>query len=93
MSTSNFKDTSLFGDKLSFSDIEQGELNDCYFLSGCAAYAKHKYRLEYNILTDEINKAGLFAMNGYVRGIPSTFVVDDYIPFNVFSSATTPVFA
>ena len=32
-------------------------------------------------LTEELNAAGLYALQMYVMGIPVTVVVDDFLPF------------
>ena len=46
------------------------------------------------ILSDFINVAGIFVINGYVRGIPRTLYVDDSIPFKKYDSGNElPIFA
>ena len=38
-------------------------------------------RLAYNFLTKTYNAAGIFAVQLWVRGIPTVITVDDYAPF------------
>lgn len=63
------------------NDIYQGGLGDCYFLAAISAIGTNKNRLDYTMLTENINDAGVFAMKVYVKGVPTVVVVDDYIPF------------
>ena len=95
MSTDWLKNQSIFGStNISNNDIDQGFLGDCYFLSGCSAVAEHPRRFNQIILTDFINNAGIFVINGYIRGIPQTIYIDDYIPFRVYDSGNEkPIFA
>jgi calpain-15 len=94
MSTTFLKNVSIFGTSIKTTDVDQGELGDCYFLSACSSLAEKPERFTQSILTDNVNSAGLFAMNAYVRGIPSTMISDDYIPFNIWSSSSAaPVFS
>ena len=49
-------------------------------MAASAAVAEVDSRLESAFVTKEVNSAGLYAFNVYVRGIPSIVVVDDYVP-------------
>jgi calpain-15 len=93
MSDKSLTNTVILGNNMDVTDIDQGQLGDCYFLSACSAIAEKPERFVQAILTDSINSAGLFAMHAYVRGIAGTMVIDDYIPFDVYSwGAASPVF-
>jgi hypothetical protein len=39
-------------------------------------------RLESTFKTKTINSAGIFAAEVYIKGIPTTVVVDDRLPYN-----------
>jgi hypothetical protein len=93
MSDKNLVNTVILGDNVDVTDIDQGALGDCYFLSACSAVAEKPERFVQAILTDSINPAGLFAMHAYVRGVPGLMVIDDYLPFQVYSwGAAYPLF-
>ena len=47
------------------TDIKQGEIANCYFVSAISAMAGNDERVKTAILTDEINDSGVFAMNVY----------------------------
>lgn len=64
------------------NDIEQGALGDCYFLSALSAIGEWPSRLNKLFLTNTTNSAGVFATQIYIRGIPNTVVIDDYLPFS-----------
>lgn len=55
---------------VNYNDIDQGGLGDCYYLSGLASLAENDYRLKNAMLTQTINKAGAFATQIYIKGIP-----------------------
>jgi calpain-15 len=65
-----------------YDDIDQGGLGDCYYLSALSSLAENPYRLKNALLTHSTNKAGAFATQIYVKGIPQVVVIDDYLPFN-----------
>ena len=64
------KPLSITGKAPTINDINQGQVGDCYFVSSLSAFAVKPYRLENAILTKTVNKAGLFAMQVYVKGVP-----------------------
>lgn len=63
-------------------DVNQGSLGDCYLLSGLASVAENDDRFNKLIVNEQINNAGLYAFNFYVRGIPKVIVVDDAVPYD-----------
>ena len=84
--TAMIKDATLWPttggiDNISYDDINQGQLNDCYFLSSCAVVAPRTTAMHSIFQTPAFNAAGLFALKAYVRGKPYTVVIDDYLPF------------
>jgi calpain len=50
-------------------------------LASCVSFSEYEKEFKKIWLTKEVNTAGLFALEAYVRGIKSIIVVDDYIPF------------
>lgn len=82
MSTSGMSKISVVGTDVDYNDINQGYLGDCYFLSAAAAVAEYDYRLLNAIYTPNVNKAGLFALQVYIKGIPQVVAIDDYIGFS-----------
>ncbi|CDW81319.1 calpain family cysteine protease containing protein [Stylonychia lemnae] len=70
----------LFGTSDFLGDIDQGGLGDCYLLAGVSAVGELNSRFEKAFVNPEINWAGLYAFNVYIRGIPHVLVVDDAIP-------------
>ena len=67
----------LFGD-IGPSQIRQGMLGDCYFLSAVSAMAEFPDRIRNIFITQEINAAGCYALNVYASGHLLTLVLDDY---------------
>ena len=74
---------SLFGPNNNpiIKDIHQGALGDCYYLSSISAVAEWPDRIKAAFLTQTYNNAGIFALKVYVRGKPTTVVIDDFLPF------------
>ena len=64
--------SSLFGTSLApnYNNIHQGALGDCYYLCSVSAVAETPDRIKKIFLTQTYNKAGIFALTVYVRGIP-----------------------
>ncbi|CDW82699.1 calpain family cysteine protease containing protein [Stylonychia lemnae] len=81
----------LFGSADYLSDIAQGALGDCYFLSTATAFAELNSRFEKIFVNPQKNLAGLYAFNVFIRGIPQIVIVDDSIP--VGENGKDPVFA
>ncbi|CDW72641.1 calpain family cysteine protease containing protein [Stylonychia lemnae] len=81
----------LYGTEDFLNDVSQGVLGDCYFLSGISAVAEINSRFEKAIVNPQINWAGLYAFNVFIRGIPHVLVVDDSIPTGIYGKK--PIFA
>ncbi|CDW87688.1 calpain family cysteine protease containing protein [Stylonychia lemnae] len=81
----------LFGTSDYLNDITQGGLGDCYYLAGISAVAEINSRFEKVFVNPQVNWAGLYAFNVYIRGIPHVMVVDDSIPAGQYGKK--PVFA
>ncbi len=78
-----YKECSIFVDKIEFSDVKQGSLGNCYFLSALAALTEFP-NIIYNIFkTKEISKNGLYEIGMFIDGEWQIVIVDDYIPFNI----------
>ena len=50
------------------SDVRQGKLADCYFMSCLAALAEVPGRVETLFNTRKVNAAGIYSVNFYVNG-------------------------
>lgn len=61
-------------------DVDQGAVGDCYYLAGIASLAEFPERISRVLATPDVNAAGIYAFNVYVRGIPTLLVIDDYLP-------------
>ncbi len=80
---SDLPNTSIWGTGALTDDVDQGELGDCYYLAGCASIGEWTSRLTNSVLTQTTNTAGIFAAKVYIKGIPTTVVVDDRVPYNM----------
>ena len=69
-------------DKIEINDIKQGILGDCYFLSCLSAIAETPERIKKIFITQQVNEAGIYAVQFYINGERKEVVVDDYFPFN-----------
>lgn len=61
-------------------DIVQGELGDCYFLSGVTGISENPNRILKLFRTKKENKYGCYAVTLYICGMRRTIVLDDYFP-------------
>ena len=75
---------------ISFSQVNQGGLGDCYFMAASAAIGEWPSLVKSVFLTQNKNKAGVFALRVFIRGKPYVITVDDNIMFNKNGS---PAFA
>jgi calpain-15 len=69
-------------DKIEVSDIKQGILGDCYFLSCLSALAERPHRIKEIFITQQVNEAGIYAVQLYINGEKKIVVVDDYFPYD-----------
>ena len=70
----------LFKKGVEPSDVRQGRLADCYFLSVLAAVAEVPGRIESLFNTKTVNAAGIYSINFFVNGKRQEVIVDDLIP-------------
>ena len=75
---------------ISFSQINQGGLGDCYFMAAASALGEWPSLVKSVFLTQNKNKAGIFALKVFIRGKPYVISVDDNI---MFSYDGKPIFA
>lgn len=70
------------------SDVRQRELGDCYYLAACSAVAEFEGRIKrvFKPKVQEYPNEGIYAFTVYIRGIPRTIVIDDFLPFKGTSS-------
>lgn len=70
----------VFQDDVTPSDIRQGMLGDCYFLSILSALAEVPDRIQRLFITDRTNENGLYAVNVWKNGERKEVCIDDYFP-------------
>ena len=63
------KNSSLLGASIDPNDIIQGQVGDCYFLSGISAIAEYKERFTDIFESKDYPKSGMIAIEGYLRGV------------------------
>eukprot|EP00347_Sterkiella_histriomuscorum_P020656 403336970 len=63
------------------SDLDQGWLGDCYFLSACSAVAEWSDRAKKLFVTQDYNKEGIIVVKGLILGNQKEIVIDDFLPF------------
>ncbi len=68
------------GGSIDPSDILQGRIGDCYFLSAIAGLAEKNSRIERIFPSLTINKNGIYMARVLHRGVFKEVVVDDYFP-------------
>ena len=88
--TDLMKSAHLVSNGVDPNDIKQGDLGDCYFLSSLSILAEYPERVERMFALKEI-EYGIFAANLYLDGIPTTVIVDDFIP--CLTSKKQPAFS
>lgn len=76
-------DYNVFVDKIEASDIKQGNVGNCYFLSVLAAFTSSKQRFIHSLFkTKEKNEEGIYEMVLFVDGQWQIVFVDDYFPID-----------
>lgn len=70
----------LFDDKIECSDIKQGNLGNCYFLSAIAAITEFPQLIYQIFRTKSINPNGLYEIVLFIDGEWQVVIVDDYFP-------------
>ena len=70
----------IFADRIEPSDIKQGLLGDCYFLSVLSVLTERPERIEKLFELSERNDQGIWAVKLYKNGEHREIIMDDYIP-------------
>lgn len=83
----------VFGQDIDPNDIRQGQLNDAYYLSALATLAEEPTLIERLFLTEEANRAGLYALWLCENGEWNPIVLDDNFPCRQYQGAYFPAFA
>ena len=65
-----------------FDDVTQGGIGNCYLVATMSTIAIYPSLIEKLFLTKEMNKAGIYFIQYYIRGKPWVITVDDQILFN-----------
>lgn len=74
---------SLFGSTgIQSTDIYQGTLGNCWFMHGASAVAAKPGRLENVFLNDELSSNGIYGLQFYALGVPTTVTIDDVMPLD-----------
>jgi hypothetical protein len=85
----------IFEGKIESSDIQQGRLGDCWFLSACSSITNFQGVIESLFLTKHVSKNGVYRMRICKHGEWITVTVDDLIPCSpyggpLYSSSNGP---
>lgn len=70
----------LFDEKIEFSDIKQGSLGNCYFLSAIAALTEFPHLIYQIFRTKEVSPNGYYEIVLFIDGEWQVVFVDDYVP-------------
>ena len=62
-------------------DVAQGDLGNCWLMAAISAYAEYSSRIHDLFHNTQKSPSGLYGLNMYVLGVPTTIWVDDYIAF------------
>lgn len=73
----------LFEDTIDMSDINQGTLGDCYFLSSVAAMTEFPNLIYQIFKTKSINKYGYYELIFFIDGQWQIVIIDDYLPIDL----------
>ena len=72
----------LFGKKIEFDDVLQGNLGDCYFLSSIAALIEYPYLIKEKFRTQQFNEEGYYEVILFIDGEWQILFLDDYFPYD-----------
>lgn len=76
-------DYSVFVQKIEASDVKQGGIGNCYFLSVLASFAVEKQKFIHSLFrTKEKNEDGIYEIVFFIDGEWQIVFVDDYFPIN-----------
>ena len=67
----------LFGSNIDPTDIQQGAICDCYFVSSVASLAERPSLVRALFYNKETNDAGCYLIKFYERGVPKGIMIDD----------------
>lgn len=73
--------------KIEPKDIKQGELGDCYFLSGLAALAEKPILIERLFQTKKYSPQGIYCVWLCINAEWTPIVIDDLIPCSQFAKS------
>jgi calpain-15 len=73
-------DIVVFEDGITASDIKQGQLGNCWFLSALGALTEISHLVENLFFSDKTNAAGVYSVKFCKGGIWQVVVVDDFFP-------------
>ena len=78
--TDIYRGVTVFGNRISPSDVRQGQLGTCYFLATLSAMAENPERVKARFYTQEVNEAGIYLMSFFINGKETPVYVDEYFP-------------
>ena len=70
----------MFHDKIEPSDIKQGQISNCWFLSALACLAERPELVERLFVTKDINEHGIYRVRMCKNAEWVLLTIDDYIP-------------
>lgn len=74
------KDPEFVSDNFTPSDILQGRLGNCYFLSAIAGIAEKPHRIKRLFPNTQLNDNGIYMARVLFKGVYQEVVVDDFFP-------------
>ena len=77
------KNPILFNDTLTFKEINQGNIGDCYFLSAISTLILYPYILREKFRLNQINNYGYYEIIFFIDGEWQIVFLDDYFPYNI----------
>lgn len=73
-----------------YSDIGQGEVGDCYFLCALTSLCEFPEKITKFFNSTKIHYTGAIEVRLYIHGIPTSFIVDDFVPFETIDNDGDP---
>ena len=70
-------------DNIEASDIKQGKVGNCYFMSSLSAVTVYPHLLAQLFNIRKVNKYGIYSVNFFVLGAPKEIVIDDLFPCTI----------
>ena len=78
--TEIFPNALLFDTSIEITDVNQGSVGDCYFLSALAAMCLNPASIYRLFRTKEVSRQGYYEVYLFLQGEWQIIVVDDYLP-------------